>query len=133
MFPIDHIGIAVENLDDSIDFYREAFGLELDLREKVDSQKVEIAFLDCGNTLIELLTPTSPDSALAKFIASKGPGIHHICFRVNDIHAQLKRYEADGYQLIDREPRPGAHGSRIAFIHPKSMGGVLIELCERPA
>lgn len=131
MFPIDHIGIAVNDLKAEIDNYINNFGCILDLEEDVPSQKVRIAFLKTGNTLIELLTPTSPDATLAKFIANRGTGLHHICFRVPDIKAELARMKSLGHKLIDETPRPGAHHSLIAFIHPKSTGGTLIELCER--
>jgi methylmalonyl-CoA epimerase len=133
MLPIDHIGIAVTDLQSEIENYKKNFQCELDLEEDVPSQKVKIAFLRTGNTLIELLTPTSPDATLAKFLANRGPGLHHICFRVPDIKAELARLKALGHKLIDETPRPGAHHSLIAFVHPKSTGGTLIELCERKA
>jgi len=131
MFPVDHIGIATRALEDDIKNYEQNFGCVLDLREEVPSQKVKLAFLKSDNTLIELLTPTDPSSALAKFLDTRGPGIHHICFRVPDIKAELARLKKLGHKLIDETPRPGAHGSLIAFIHPKSTGGALIELCQR--
>ncbi len=131
MFPVDHIGIAVSDLQTEIENYKKNFQCELDLIEDVPSQKVKIAFLRTGNTLIELLTPTSPDATLAKFLVSRGPGLHHICFRVPDITVELARLKALGHKLIDETPRPGAHHSLIAFVHPKSTGGTLIELCER--
>ena len=130
-FPIDHIGIAVTDLEQSIQNYCINFGYAVDLQEEVLSQKVKLAFIKTPNTLLELLTPTSPDSTLAKFLSKHGPGLHHICFRVPDIKEELKRVAGLGFQLIDKEPRSGAHNSLIAFIHPKSTGGVLLELCER--
>lgn len=130
-FPIDHIGIAVTSLEQSIESYKRNFGFSLDLRESVPTQKVEVAFLRLPNTLIELLMPTAEDSTLAKFLKTRGPGLHHICYLVPDIRAELKRLAGLGLQLIDKEPRPGAHNSLIAFIHPKSTDGVLTELCER--
>ena len=131
MFPIDHIGIATDNLDRDMELYRNGFNCVVDLVEEVPSQGVKLVFLKSENTLIELLTPTDPKSSIQKFLASRGPGLHHICFRVPDIKKELKRYESLGYTLIDKEPRPGAHHSLIAFIHPKSTSGTLIELCQR--
>jgi len=133
MYPLDHVGVAVTSIDQGIAEYKKGFSLEVDLREVIPSQKVEIAFLKLGNSLIELLAPTDESSTIAKFLKTKGPGLHHICFRVNDIRAELKRLNGLGYQLIDQEPRPGAHNSLIAFIHPKSTSGSLIELCQRRA
>ncbi len=131
MYPIDHIGIATRNLEEDIKAYQDNFGCVLDLTEEVPSQKVKLAFLKSDNTLIELLTPTDPSSTLARFLESRGPGLHHICFRVPDIAAELKRLKKMGHKLIDEVPRPGAHNSQIAFIHPKSTNGTLIELCQR--
>ncbi len=131
--PLDHIGIAVQNLDEGIALYQRSFGLKLDLREPVPTQNVEVAFLKLENTLIELLAPTSPASTLQKFLQTRGPGLHHLCYRVSNIREELKRLIALGYSAIDKEPRPGAHNSMIAFLHPKDFGGVLTELCERNA
>ncbi|MDZ4785193.1 MAG: methylmalonyl-CoA epimerase [bacterium] len=131
MFPIDHIGIAVKDLEAEIKAYEKNFACKLDLQEEIPSQKVKLAFLKSENTLIELLTPTSEDSTLAKFIKTKGPGLHHICFRVPDICTELARLKSLGHKLIDEIPRTGAHNSLIAFIHPKSTSGTLIELCQR--
>jgi methylmalonyl-CoA/ethylmalonyl-CoA epimerase len=127
---IDHIGIAVEQLDAELRRYTEDFGGKLLSRETVTEQKVEIVFISFHNSKIELLAPTSKESTIRKFLDKNGPGLHHICYRVSDIKAELKRLESLGYQLIDKTPRHGAHNSKIAFIHPKSCGGVLIELCE---
>ena len=129
-YPLDHIGIAVENLDEAISKHKEDFGLELDLREEVPSQKVEVAFLKLANTKLELLASTDPESTLSKFIAKRGPGLHHICYEVQDIRAELKRLKEMGHRLIDETPRPGAHQTEIAFLHPKSTLGVLLELCQ---
>ncbi|PKN79244.1 MAG: methylmalonyl-CoA epimerase [Candidatus Cloacimonetes bacterium HGW-Cloacimonetes-1] len=126
---ISHIGIAVKDLDAGIAFY-EKLGLVLEAVEEVPSQKVKVAFFPCGDTRIELLAPTAEDSPIAKFIEKKGEGIQHIAFGVDDLPAELTTAEAKGIQLIDKEPRPGAHGADIAFLHPKSSGGVLIELCK---
>lgn len=130
MLPLDHIGIAVPNLDEAIAHYEKHFGFTLDLRETLPSQKVELAFLKLANTKIELLTPTDPSSTLQKFLTNKGPGLHHLCYEVKDIKAELKRLKDSGFTLIDESPRPGAHHTLIAFIHPKSVGGVLTELCQ---
>ncbi len=126
---ISHIGIAVSDLDAGIAFY-EKLGLKLESIEEVPSQKVKVAFFPCGDTRIELLAPTAEDSPVAKYIEKKGEGVQHIAFAVDDLPAELTAKEADGIQLIDKEPRPGAHGADIAFLHPKSTLGVLIELCK---
>ncbi|MCB5295452.1 MAG: methylmalonyl-CoA epimerase, partial [Candidatus Cloacimonetes bacterium] len=124
---ISHIGIAVKDLDEGIAFY-EKLGLILEGTEEVPSQMVKVAFFPVGDTRIELLAPTSEESPIAKFIEKKGEGIQHIAFAVEDLPQALKDTEEDGIRLIDKEPRPGAHGADIAFLHPKSTGGVLIEL-----
>ena len=126
---ISHIGIAVADLDAGIAFY-EKLGLKLESIEEVPSQKVKVAFFPCGDTRIELLAPTSEDSPVAKYIEKKGEGVQHIAFAVDDLPAELAAKEADNIQLIDKAPRPGAHGADIAFLHPKSTLGVLIELCK---
>jgi methylmalonyl-CoA epimerase len=126
---ISHIGIAVKNLEEGIAFY-EKLGLKLEAIEEVPSQMVRVAFLPCGDTRIELLQPTSEDSPVAKFIEKKGEGIQHLAFAVDDLPQALKDIEAEGVRLIDKEPRPGAHQADIAFLHPKSTNGVLIELCK---
>lgn len=126
---ISHIGIAVKSLDDAIPFY-EKLGLTLESIETVTAQKVRVAFFPCGDTRIELLEPTAEDSPIAKFIEKKGEGIQHLAFAVDDLTSELAKTEAQGIQLIDKEPRPGAHGADIAFLHPKSACGVLIELCQ---
>ncbi len=126
---INHIGIAVKSIESGIVPYR-ALGLQPEGEEVVEEQKVKVVFLTVGESRIELLEPTSPDSPVAKFIEKKGEGIHHIAFQVDNIEEALKRAEAEGLKLIDKKPRAGAHGTRIAFLHPKSTGGVLMELCE---
>lgn len=126
---ISHIGIAVKDLDAGIAFY-EKLGLTLEGVEEVPSQKVKVAFFPCGDTRIELLAPTSDDSPVAKFIEKKGEGIQHIALAVDDLPAELEKAESNGITLIDKEPRPGAHKADIAFLHPKSSMGVLIELCK---
>lgn len=126
---VSHIGIAVKDLDEGIAFYQK-LGLTLEGTEEVASQMVKVAFFPVGDTRIELLAPTSEESPIAKFIEKKGEGIQHIAFAVEDLPEALKETEEDGIRLIDKEPRPGAHGADIAFLHPKSTGGVLIELCK---
>lgn len=126
---IEHIGIAVENLQESIKYYEEVLGLKCYAVEEVVDQKVKTAFFLVGTTKIELLESTSPDGPIGKFIAKKGPGIHHIAFAVNNASEALKLAEERGVTLIDRESRKGAEGLAIGFLHPKSTGGVLTELC----
>ncbi len=126
---LDHIGIAVKSLDEAKIY--EALGLSVEHVETVASQGVRTAFLSAGDAKVELLEPTGPDSAVAKFIDKRGEGIHHICFRVDDIDAHLARLKAEGYRLINEAPVPGAHGCRIAFLHPAAGNGVLIELSEK--
>lgn len=128
---VDHIGIAVSNLEESVKFYEEALGFHLHGTEVVEEQKVKVAFLPVGDTEIELLEATSGDSPIAKFIETKGQGVQHLAFRVDNIEAALESMRAKGIRLIDEKPRYGAGGAKIAFLHPKSTGGVLIELCER--
>jgi methylmalonyl-CoA/ethylmalonyl-CoA epimerase len=127
---IDHIGIAVANVDESLRFFRDALGLELDAAEEVPSQRVRAHFLQAGEAAVELVEPTSDDSPIAKYIARRGPGIHHLALRVDDIVAALAELKAKGVRLIDEQPRPGAHDSLVAFIHPASTHGVLVELKE---
>jgi methylmalonyl-CoA/ethylmalonyl-CoA epimerase len=128
---VDHIGIAVADLEESLKLYTETFGLELQGTEVVEEQKVKVAFLPIGDTEIELLESTDPEGPIAKFIEKRGQGIQHIALRVDDIDAALDKMRAEGIRLIDEKPRYGAGGARIAFLHPKATGGVLIELCER--
>ena len=126
---LDHIGIAVKSLD-AAKIY-EALGLSIEHVETVESQGVRTAFLAAGDATIELLEPTGPQSTVAKFIEKRGEGIHHICFRVDDIEAHLARLQQQGYRLINETPVPGAHGCRVAFLHPAAGNGVLIELSEK--
>ena len=125
---IDHIGIAVEDLGESLKFFRDALGLELDAPEDVPSQRVRAHFLQAGEAAVELVEPTSDDSPIAKYVVKRGPGIHHVALRVDDIVAALAELKAKGVRLIDEVPRPGAHHSLVAFIHPSSTHGVLVEL-----
>ncbi|HNX36906.1 MAG TPA: methylmalonyl-CoA epimerase [Candidatus Cloacimonadota bacterium] len=126
---ISHIGIAVKDLEAGIAFY-EKLGLTLEAIEEVPSQKVRVAFFPCGDTRIELLAPTTEDSPVAQFIEKKGEGIQHLALAVDDLPESLATMEENGIRLIDKEPRPGAHGADIAFLHPKSSLGVLLELCK---
>lgn len=126
---LDHIGVAVKSLQDSLRFY-ELLGLKVLKREHVASEQVDVAFLDTGECHLELLEPTSEDCAIAKYIAKRGPGIHHVCLKVQGLADLLPKLAANGVQLIDSVPRPGANHKQVAFIHPKSTGGVLIELSE---
>jgi methylmalonyl-CoA/ethylmalonyl-CoA epimerase len=127
---IDHIGIAVEDLDASIALYDEIYDLKLVHRETVEEQGVEAVLLDVGENHVELIAPLGPDTGVAKFLAKKGSGMHHIAYQVEDIEAEIARLKASGIVMIDNEPRTGIRGSRVAFLHPKSTGGVLTELTE---
>ncbi|MGO8693014.1 MAG: methylmalonyl-CoA epimerase [Rectinemataceae bacterium] len=130
---VDHVGIAVENLEKTLAIYTGILGLELHGTEAVEEQKVKTAFLPVGDTEIELLASTDPEGPIAKFIAAKGQGLQHVAFRVEDIEAALAELKGKGVRLIDEKPRYGAGGARIAFLHPKATDGVLVELCERKA
>jgi methylmalonyl-CoA/ethylmalonyl-CoA epimerase len=130
---IEHIGIAVKNLDESIPFWEKVFGLKCYSIEEVPDQKVKTAFFRIGQTKIELLESTDPDGAIGRFIEKRGEGVHHLAFAVNEIEDALNQTEANGIQLIDKKPRKGAEGLEIAFLHPKSTFGVLTELCEDKA
>jgi len=127
---INHIGIAVKNIEASIPLYRDVLGMAFEGSEEVVEQKVRVAFLAVGESRIELLEPTSPDSPVAKYIEKNGEGIHHIAYEVADIEASLAELKAKAVRLVDAQPRGGAHGTRIAFLHPRSTGGVLTELCQ---
>ncbi|MDD2352954.1 MAG: methylmalonyl-CoA epimerase [Atribacterota bacterium] len=127
---IDHIGVAVKNLGESLHIFKDILGMQYTGEEEVEEQKVKTAFLPVGESEIELLESTSPDGAIAKFIEKRGEGIHHIAFEVDDLGEKLKELEKAGVRLIDKEPRYGAGGAQIAFLHPKSTNGILIELCE---
>ncbi len=129
MTKLDHIGIAVKSLDAAKKIY-EDLGLKIEHVETVETQKVRTAFLSVGDANLELLEPSSADSTIAKFIEKRGEGIHHICLRVDDIELHLARLKERGYRLINEAPVPGAHGCRVAFLHPATGNGVLIELSE---
>jgi len=127
---IEHIGIAVKNLDDSIKFYEEILGLKCYAVEEVTDQKVKTAFFQIGQTKIELLESTDPEGPIGKFIDKRGEGIHHIAYAANELESSLETLKNKGIKLIDEKPRPGAEGLSIAFLHPKDTHGVLTELCE---
>lgn len=128
---IDHIGIAVKNLDETLKFYTEILGLELHGTEVVEEQKVRVAFLPVGDTEVELLESTSDDGPIAKFIEKNGEGVQHIAFKVDNIEEAIEEMKAKGMMMIDEKPRYGAGGAKIAFMHPKSTYRVLVELSER--
>ncbi|HEX9079434.1 MAG TPA: methylmalonyl-CoA epimerase [Desulfuromonadaceae bacterium] len=127
---INHVGVAVFSLDEALPFYRDRLGMAFMGIEEVDEQKVRVAMLGVGESKIELLEPTSGDSPVARFLEKNGPGIHHLAYEVEDVEAAIAKLVAEGARMIDEVPRNGAHGTRIAFIHPKSSGGVLTELCQ---
>lgn len=129
---IEHIGIAVKNLEESIKYYETVLGLKCYAVEEVKDQKVKTAFFMIGQTKLELLESTGVDGPIGKYIEKKGEGIHHIAFATNNLKDAIKEVEAKGIMLIDKEPRKGAEGLNIAFLHPKSTNGVLTELCEKP-
>jgi methylmalonyl-CoA/ethylmalonyl-CoA epimerase len=126
---IAHVGVAVTSLTEALAFYRDVLGLEP--REPDAADGATVVSLPFGGPEVELLEPSSPDSPIARFIAKRGPGIHHICYEVDDLDAALARCRAAGYRLVDETPRRGAHGRRIAFVHPKATGGILLELTAR--
>lgn len=128
---VDHIGIAVKNLDETLKFYEDILGMKCLDKEVVEEQKVRVAFLPIGDTEVELLESTEEDGPIAKFIEKKGEGIQHIAYRVDDVEKTIAELKAKGIRMIDEKPRYGAGGAKIAFLHPKSTFGVLIELCQR--
>jgi len=127
---INHIGIAVKSLETSIPFYRDQLGMSFEGTEEVVEQKVKVAFFQIGESRIELLEPTTDDSPIAKFLEKKGEGVHHMAYEVDDVGIALAEMKEQGVRLIDETPRLGAHNSLIAFLHPKSTGGVLTEICQ---
>ncbi len=128
---LDHIGIAVDDIDTALELYRDKLGFEVESIDEVPGFGVKVAFLPLGEGQVELVMPVTDDSAIAKFLSKRGPGFHHLCFRVDDIRAELARLEEMGIELVDKEPREGAHGTLVAFLHPSSTGGVLIELAQK--
>lgn len=128
---LDHVGIAVNSIEESLPFYKERLGLEVVHREKVPSQGVEVAFLGRGPSTVELLEPLDESGAVAGFLKKRGPGLHHVAFKTADIREQMQKLRKEGTELLQREPRPGARQHSVCFIHPRSSGGTLIELVER--
>ena len=129
---IDHIGVAVEDLDAAIELYEKSFGMELGLRETVAEQGVDAALLNVGEDHVELMAATGPDTPVGKFIAKRGAGLHHVAYAVDDIDSTLERLAASGIELIDAKARAGIGGSQVAFLQPRSTGRVLIEIVEPP-
>jgi methylmalonyl-CoA/ethylmalonyl-CoA epimerase len=129
---IDHIGIAVNSIPESMDFYGRGLNLKLGGTEAIPDRHLKIGFIDVGNTRVELIESTSNDSAIAKYVQKHGGGIHHICLRVANLDEALAHMKKEGFELIDEKPKPGAEGSRVAFVHPKAGHGVMIELKEIP-
>jgi methylmalonyl-CoA/ethylmalonyl-CoA epimerase len=130
---IDHIGVAVADLDAAIALHRDTFGMPLVHRETLDAQGVEAALLDAGSSHLELLAPLGDDTPVGRFLARRGPGLHHVAYRVDDVAAALDEVRAAGLRLIDEAPRSGIRGSRVAFLHPSASGGVLTELVQPAA
>ncbi len=126
---VSHIGVAVKDLEKAKEIFR-TLGLEVEGEEVVEDQKVKVAFIPVGETRIELLEATSPDSPVARFIEKRGEGVHHLALGVDNVEAMLEELKAKGVKLVDEKPRKGAHNTLIAFLHPKSTGGLLLELCQ---
>ena len=127
---IDHIGVAVDDIDAALELYEGAFAMPLAHRETVEEQGVEAVLLDVGEGHVELLAPLDPDTPVGRFLDRRGPGLHHVAYAVDDIDATLEKLSAAGLELIDSEPRVGIRGSRVAFLHPRGTGGVLTEIVE---
>lgn len=130
MVRLEHIGIAVRSLADSNDLFRKLFGESHYKIEEVDSEHVNTSFFQIGESKIELLEATHPDSAIAKYIEKRGEGIHHVAFEVDDIHAEMERLQKEGFRLLNEQPKRGADNKLVCFLHPKSANGVLVELCQ---
>jgi methylmalonyl-CoA epimerase len=129
---IDHIAVAVHSLEEALPFYTETLGLTLQGVEEVPSQKVRVAVLKVGASNLELLEPTAPDSPITRFLQTRGPGLHHVALGTTRLGERLRQLRAQEVPLIDEQPRPGAEGKQIAFLHPRASGGVLLELCAPP-
>jgi len=127
---IDHLGIAVTSIEGALEFYRDALGLQVAETEVVDDQGVTVAMLPVGESRVELLEPTGPETPVGRFLSRRGPGLHHVCYSVPDIESALARLRASGARLIDERPRIGAGGHLVAFVHPQATGGVLVELVQ---
>lgn len=133
MFEIDHVGIAVDDLESAVDHYRRAFGIEPTHRERVEDQGVDEVLFAVGPSDIQLLGALGPETPVGRFLARRGPGVHHVAYRVDDVASALERLRREGVRLIDDSPRPGSRGTSIAFVHPSDMGGVLVELVQHGA
>jgi methylmalonyl-CoA epimerase len=129
---LHHIGVAVRSLDEALPKWTDGFGLRLESVDEVPTEQVKVAVLKAGATRVELLEPTSDDSPIAKFLEKRGPGIHHLAFQVGDCQQKITQLIDDGAPLLNEAPNPGAHGCKVAFVHPKHLGGVLAELVEDP-
>ena len=129
---IDHVGIAVADLDDAVERYREIFGIEPTHRERMDDQGVDEVLFAVGESFVQLLGALGPETPVGRFLERRGPGVHHVAYRVESVAGALADLRASGVQLVDEEPRAGSRGTRIAFLHPKGVGGVLVELVEEP-
>jgi len=129
---LDHIAVAVPDLGDVLATWRDLIGLAEQGRDTVEGQGASVAFLDAGGARVELVSPTSDDTPIGRYLALRGPGLHHVALRVEDIAVALEHLRGHGVRLVDEAPRPGAHGTRVAFVHPKATGGVLLELVEYP-
>lgn len=127
---LDHVGIAVADLEAAVEHYRRTLGLEPVHRERVEDQGVEEVLFAVGTSYVQLLGALGPETPVGRFLASRGPGVHHVAYRVEDVASALERLRAEGVPLVDEVPRPGSRGTRIAFVHPKGMGGVLVELVQ---
>ena len=130
---IDHVGIAVEDLDAAVEHYRRTLGVEPTHRERIDPQGVEEVLLAVGSSFIQLLGALGPDTPVGRFLERRGPGVHHVGYRVDNVAATLEHLRGEGVELIDQTPRPGSRGTTIAFVHPNGMGGVLVELVQLPS
>jgi methylmalonyl-CoA/ethylmalonyl-CoA epimerase len=128
---VDHVGIAVEDLEAAVDHYRRVFGIEPAHRERVEDQGVDEVLFAAGSSEIQLLGALGPETPVGRFLARRGPGVHHVAYRVEDVANALDRLRGAGVRLIDERPRPGSRGTTIAFVHPSDMGGVLVELVQR--
>ena len=130
LIDVDHVGIAFEHLDAAVERYRRVFGLEPAHREVVEGQGVEEVLFRVGTSYVQLLRALGPDTPVGRFLAARGPGVHHVAYRVDDVAATLERLRAEGVRLVDEAPRRGSRGTTIAFVHPRDMGGVLVELVQ---
>lgn len=129
---IDHVGIAVADLEGSVEHYRRIFGIEPTHRERIDDQGVEEVLFAVGESFVQLIGALGPETPVGRFLDSRGPGVHHVAYRVDDVADALEDLRANGVRLVDETPRAGSRGTRIAFVHPKGVGGVLVELVEEP-